>query len=250
MGNLGPENLNRSAHRGKHVQNGCPCRIQTHVVNQDIRIGKQGSGSDKKDCGRQIARNVERFGEQLAAAICAGETVDSNGAAIFFDGRAKFFEREFGMVAGTRGLGYTGHAVRKQSGEKNRGLHLGASHGHAVVDGFELGAANFQRSKIVIARANVRTHFAKRPNHALHRPLLQRVITRELGGKLLSGQDSRQQPHRRAGISGIERTPTAFQAAQPAAGHSDSIFFDFHFRAQRAHAGQRTVAISCRGEMA
>ena len=66
---------------------------------------------------------------------------------------------------------------------------------------------------------------------------------------MLAGQDSRQQPHRCAGVSRVERPPTAFQATQPAAGHPNGILLDFHFRAQRAHAGQRAVAIGCRGKM-
>src|SRR5438552_16859620 len=120
MSDPGSENLNRGSHRGKHVKNGGPRRIQAHVVNQDIRIGKQGSGGDKKDGGRKITGKVQRFADELATAICAGETMDSNGAAVFLEGRTEFFEGKLRMVSRTRGLRDTGHAVRKQSGEKNR----------------------------------------------------------------------------------------------------------------------------------
>src|SRR5260370_14031065 len=116
---LGSEDLNRGAHRGKRVENGCSRRIQSHIVYQHVRIAEQGGRGDEEDGGRQIAGNVERLGAQLATAICTAEAVDSNRAAIFFDGRAKFFDGQFGMVPSTLGLRDTGPSLREQASEKN-----------------------------------------------------------------------------------------------------------------------------------
>ena len=218
-------------------------------MNQHVRIGEQGCRGDKKYCGRQIPGHVEGFGDEFAAAICAGETMDSNGAPVFLDGSAKFFEGQLSVIPSSRRLRDAGHAIGKKSSEKNCGFYLGTGHGHFVIDGLETDSANFERRKIIVARANVCAHLPQRTDDALHGSFLQRVVTCELRCKLLPGQNSRQQPHGRPGIFGVERAPTALQAAQPAAGHANCILVGFDFGAQRAHAAQGAVTIGCRRKM-
>ncbi len=176
--------------------------------------------------------------------------MDSNRAAIFFDGGAKFFEGQLRVIARPRRFRHAGHAIRKKPREQNSGLYLRAGHRHVVVNGLEPGATDLQRREIIFASADVRAHFAKRADDALHGPLLERVIAGEPRGKLLSGENSRQKTHGGAGISGVERAPSAFQTTRPTASHSNGILVAFHFRAQRAHATQCAVAIGCRRKMA
>jgi len=69
-------------------------------VNQQVRIGEQGRRGDKKYRRRQITGHIERFGEQLAAAICAGESVNSNRPPVFLDSRPKFLQGQLGVIPG------------------------------------------------------------------------------------------------------------------------------------------------------
>ena len=79
--------------------------------------------------------------------------MDARGAAVTFDGDAKFFQRQLGVVARARGFGDGGFAFGKKAGEENRGFYLRAGHGHFVVNGAEFAATDFERGKIVVACA-------------------------------------------------------------------------------------------------
>ena len=153
------------------------------------------------------------------------------------------------MVARTCRLRHAGHAFREQSRKQHRRFHLCAGHRHLVVDRMQPRGFNFQRCKIVIARANVRAHLSQRPYDPLHRPLLQRSVSGKFCVELLSRQNARQQPHRRPGISSVQRAPAAFQTSWPLARNPDRILLDFYLRAQRAHAAQRAMAIRRCGKM-
>src|SRR2546425_5636968 len=149
--------------------------------------------------------------------------MDSNGAPVFLDGSAKFFEGQLSVIPSSRRLRDAGHAIGKKSSEQNCGFYLRTGHGHFVIDGLETDSANFERRKIIVARANVCAHIPQRTDDALHGSFLQRVVTCELRCKLLSGQNSRQQPHGRPGIFGVERAPTALQAAQRSEEHTSEL---------------------------
>src|SRR5271165_6403329 len=114
------------------------------------------------------------------------------------------------MVAGASRFDDRGKALGEQSREKERRLHLRAGHWHFVMDGAQPRWANLQWREIIFARANVRAHLAKWRHYASHRALLQGGIAGQLGSKVLSRQNSREQADRCAGIAGIQRAPAAF----------------------------------------
>ena len=114
---------------------------------------------------------------------------------------------------------------------------------------FQFRAMNFQRGEIIFARANVRAHFAQRADDALHGALLERSVAGQARGESLPGQNSGEETHGGAGISGIQGAPAAFQPAGAAAGYPDRILFDFYVGAQGAHALERAVAIRSGGKM-
>ena len=98
-------------------------------------------------------------------------------------------------------------------------------------------------AKFSSRRVDLRAHFAQWVENALHGTLVQRIVAGNFRGEILSGKNSGKQAHGRAGISGIKRTPTAFQSAQTLAGYANQILFHFYFRTQRFHAAERAVAI-------
>ncbi len=130
--------------------------------------------------------------------------MDGNGAAALFDARAELFESKFGVITGLCGLGDLCLSLRIQPGEKNGGLHLGAGHGHLVMDGAELAPVDFERGKIVVLGANVGAHLAKRGDNALHRAFLERSIPGNSGGEFLSAEDAGKQADGGAGIFRVE----------------------------------------------
>lgn len=67
--------------------------------------------------------------------VAGGDAVDGEGAAVLVKGGAEFQEGEFGVVARGGRLGDGGFAFGEESGEKDRGFHLGAGHGNFVADG-------------------------------------------------------------------------------------------------------------------
>jgi len=69
-------------------------------------------------------------------------------------------------------------------------------------------------------------HFARNGvEDTLHRTLVQRIVAGNFTGEILSGQNSGEVAESWCRISGVERAPTAFQAAQTVAGDANQIFF-------------------------
>src|ERR1700686_958261 len=128
------------------------------------------------------------------------------------------------MVASARGLGYGGFAFGKQTGEEHRGLYLSAGHGHLKIDGMEAPAANFERSEIIFAGANVGAHFAQRADDAFHGAFLQRGVSGQLRSERLPRKDAGQQAHGGAGVAGIESAARALQSAKTVAGDAGGGF--------------------------
>src|SRR5439155_189200 len=178
---LQSEHLNRSAHFGKYVENRRTRGIQANIVDEHVRIGKQRSRREEKHSGRQISRNVQRFREQLSAAISSTQAEYTNRLSIFLKARAKFLQCDLRVVPRACRLRYSGHTFGEQSRQQHGRFHLRASHRHFVINGLQFRSANLQRREIILASTNIRAHFAQRRNHALHRPLLQGVVAGQPG---------------------------------------------------------------------
>jgi len=167
----------------------------------------------------------------------------------FSDARAELFESKFGVITGSCGLGDLCLSLRIQPGEKNGGLHLGAGHGHVVMDGAKLTTVDFERGKIVVLGANVGAHLAKRGDNALHRAFLERSIP---GNSVVNSC-----PLRMPEAGGwwcrnfrVEGAPTGFQAAQASAGDFDGGAFDFTSAPRALMQPTRAVAIAGGSEIA
>jgi len=62
-------------------------------------------------------------------------------------------------------------------------------------------------------------------------------------------KNSREQPHGRAGIAGVERAPTALTSRRSRSRPPNCVLVGFDFGTQCSHARQRAVAIRRRGKM-
>ena len=223
-----------------------------------MRVGfKPTAWMCRLDSGNSEAAAIKNTAEERSPGnleFAAGEFSfavrrDADGAAVAFEGNAKFFKSEFGVIAGAGRFGDAGFAFGKKSGEQNRGFYLRAGHGHFVLNAAQFAAANFERGKIFVARADLRAHFAQRSEDALHGAFVERVVAGNFAGEILPGKNAGEQANGGAGISGVEGAPTAFQSAQAVAGDANEIFFNFDFGAQGFHAAEGAVAVGGQREI-
>ena len=78
--------------------------------------------------------------------------------------RAEGAQRDFAMIAGAQRLFDASLAVGEQSGEQQARFHLGAGHGHFVIDGFQSAAGDAQR-RLAVLRLDLRAHRRERLDH-------------------------------------------------------------------------------------
>src|SRR5262249_7872239 len=107
-----------------------------------------------------------------------------------FDGYAKFFKREFCVVAGARGFADGSVAFGKQPRQEDGGLDLRARHWHLVMDATEFAATDFEWSKIVVASGDLCAHFTERGKDALHGSLVERLVAGDFAGEALACEDA------------------------------------------------------------
>ena len=109
------------------------------------------------------------------------------------------------MVAGQGRLDHRGRTLRVETGEEDRGLHLGTGDRGAVADPVQLLPMDRERCTAVLSnRADIRALLLKRDHDALHRALLYALIPRQLGIEVLRGQDAGNKPRRGPGVSAVE----------------------------------------------
>ncbi len=102
---------------------------------------------------------------------------DGNRTTIALNGSAKFFKRQFGVIAGASRLNDDCFAIGEQPSKENGGFDLSAGERHFVLNGPESGAVDFQRREIFFARTNVGAHLPKGSDDPLHGTLLKRRVT-------------------------------------------------------------------------
>ncbi len=83
-----------------------------------------------------------------------------------------------------------------------------------------------------VARFDPRAHFGQRIDHAPHWASTQGAITVDGRAKLLSREYSREQAHRRTGISGVERAAGFTKSLESRSRDPDTVAGGFYFRAE------------------
>ena len=140
--------------------------------------------------------------QPLAAGHRHGQAVDVGVSA-------ERRQRALGVIARRGRLDDAGRALGVEAGEQDRALDLRAR--RLGLDAQSRAAARRGWSAADGRRsASMRgAHPLERLDHPAHRPARQRRVADHRGGERMAGQHARQQPHRRAGVAGVERAPPA-----------------------------------------
>ena len=109
------------------------------------------------------------------------------------------------MIPCCGGLDDDGLARRMEAGQQHAALHLCAGDVGPVGDALKRGALDRQRRPPVV-RMDGRPHFGQRGDDPAHRPAGQRRVADDGRAERVRRGQPRQQPHRGAGIGGVDRT--------------------------------------------
>ena len=121
--------------------------------------------------------------------------------------------------------------------------------GSVYSSGRELRAFDFEWREASFARFDPRTHLRERIHHPAHGPPPQRSVSVDDGSKFLAGENSSEQTHRGAGISGVERAARFAQSTKPCTHDAHAVTLGIHLDAQARKAIERAAAIGGGGKM-
>src|SRR6202030_3152668 len=107
---------NPGAHAGEHVEQGGARGVQTDAANGQLRTGDQQRGDDEEG-GRGQVRGDGQFAAGKVRATSQGNRALRDGEL-----RAKFAQRDFGVVARGHGFGNGGGALGEEAGEQHASL--------------------------------------------------------------------------------------------------------------------------------
>jgi hypothetical protein len=178
----------------------------------------------------------------LAASHRDRQAIDLGAAA---EGR----ERPFGVIAGRGRLHHAGGPLGVQTREEDRALDLRARRLGLVRNRVQPCAVDRDR-RVAVGRLDAGAHALQRPDDAAHRPAGQRSIPDHRRRKGVAGQHAGQQPHRGAGVAGVERRGGRTELTETSSQYSDrAVRRLFHLDAQGAQAAQRRPAVCPGSEM-
>ena len=157
-------------------------------------------------------------------------------------------EHALGVIAGRRGFDHPRGALRVESSQQQRRFHLRAGHGHAVFDALQRGSAmDLEWGLTTGGGIDLRAHQPQRLRHARHRAARERGVSHQSRGKRLAGQQTCEQPHRRARIAQIEITRRRLQSVQAHAVHRHAPgrwTVDAHaHRTERSQSGEAVLTL-------
>ena len=110
---------------------------------------------------------------------------------IFRRANEEIIKDELGVIAAQRGLIYGRFALGEKTGEQDRAFYLSAGDGRTVMDAAQRTSLDAKRRCVLGPfRHNVRAHFSKRRNHAIHRAPRERSVTDKAAFKGLTGEES------------------------------------------------------------
>ena len=111
---------------------------------------------------------------------------------------------EFAVVAGADGFTDEGASFRLDSGEKQRGFHLGAGDRRGVVDAREARSLN-RDGCVAVGEIDVRTHLHQGFADALHGAPGERLVTGEGEAAELCCEQAGEHAHRRSRVAAVQR---------------------------------------------
>ena len=161
------------------------------------------NADDEKSPGTSSEQASRRCGGVKRTSPCAASTR-----------QPKLEQHALGVIARDRRLDHGRLTLRIQTGEQHRRLHLRAGDRQLVADtASALRRRGFAPAACRRCVSMLRAHLAQRRRDALHRPLHQRRVADQLAVEGLSGQQTRHQAHRGAGIAHVERVRRRLEPA-------------------------------------
>ena len=180
-------------------------RVQADVLDLDLRARERPRPPPARTPPTRCRPARDRSGR-----AAAGRPRRSTPCRVRSTSDAERGERPLRMVARGRRLDDARRAVGVEAGEQHRALDLGAR--HVGLDSRSACRCRALR-RVSGGRPSVgldpRAHARQRLDDAAHRAARQRRVADHRRCETDAGQDARQQPHRRAGIAGVERRPRA-----------------------------------------
>ena len=159
------------------------------------------SRRDQPKSGRRnVARNykIARFGDLIAE--------NADGVVLAFDSAdQKIIEHQLGVIAAGERFVDGGLAFSEKTGEQNGALDLRACDRRSIMNSAQRSATDTQRRSLLRTFGdNVRAHFPKRFNHAIHRPAIERSVSDQPRFESLTGEQPGEETHGRARTATID----------------------------------------------
>ena len=226
----------RAPARREDLEQAGPRRVQAHPLDGDVPSGSAGGEGAPEGRARQVARHREvARRERLAAG-------HRDRGAVARDPDAERFERALRMIACRHRFLDGRRAVGHEPREQHRALDLGARDLGGVTDAHEIAAVDRERGTAAVRR-EPRAHRVERHDDAAHRPALEGRVARHHGAKGMGRDDPREQPHRRAGVAGVERRRGGGEPSEPASFDRHDAVPLIGVRAERAQARERRLTV-------
>ena len=167
------------------------------------------------------------------------------------DGHSRRLEHQLGVVACRRGLDDGGRPVRVEACQEDRGLHLCARHREHVLDSLERVGAVDDDGRPAVRRLDARAHSLQRFGDTVHRSCAERLVAGELEAPFLPGEDSREEPHQRARVAGVDGGIRLLQSAEPDAVDDELVVREVvYLDAERADGVDRRLRVGGASEAA
>ena len=238
------DQADRRSHGSQNIEHRGARGIQADVVDHQVRIRQHHRRRQKENSRGDIAGDVHGASDKVRFAV------DAHRVAIDIHARAELGESEFGMIARSNRFNHGGHALGEKPGEKYRRFHLRAGNAGSVYSIAESGVPSILRgSAAAIARFDPRAHFRQGLDHAPHWTTSQGGVAVDFRAKPLPGKNTREQPHRRAGVSRVQGAPRFSQSVEAHSGDSNVVSLSFYFDSETREAIEGAAAISSCGKM-
>ena len=196
--------LDIRAHLAQHCQQSGAGRVHADIQDRQIAARNDARRDHKERRGGGIAGNGHVHRPQLSLAVNA----DNALAAVLahFEPRAEACQHPLGVVARWHRFDHASDAGGVEARQQHRAFDLRARHREAVGDRHgRCRAAQHQREGAARRSLNRSAHLRQRGDNTVHRAARKAGIADKGRGDRVAGNQSHQQPGRRARIAHVKR---------------------------------------------
>ena len=156
------DDVDGGAHPDQNVHQGPASRVQPHPRDQCFRVRQQQSGCDEEGGRGEVTGN----GTRLRQGLLTPSNLQCPPGYLQAD--AELSKGYFGMIAAGQRFNHAGRSGGVESGQQDGRLHLGAGHGHGVIDGLEVSAPDGEGRRVVRACLDFGPHLGQGIDDAPH----------------------------------------------------------------------------------